>query len=333
MILQGATDASVRLDRFRRTPGLRRIVRETRLSAADLILPIFVSERAIDAGPVSSMPGVSRIPLADVKRLAPVIRSAGVGGVLIFGTPAAKDEIGGVASDVDGVVPRAVRAFKSADPDVVVITDVCLCQYLTHGHCAIADNGEFDRSRTLAALGEIAAAHGASGADIVAPSAMRDGQVRAIRRALDSRDLMDVSVMSYAVKHASAFYGPFREAADSAPAFGDRRSHQLDPANSREALREAMRDIRDGADALLIKPGMPTLDVLSAVGALPDRPPIGAYQVSGEFAMIKAAAERGWIDERSAVLESLVAMKRAGADFIVTYFALDAAAWIREEIR
>jgi porphobilinogen synthase len=318
------------LTRLRRTPALRTLRRETRLAPADLIQPVFVVENPAQAEPIHSLPGVSRLTLDDLKRVAENTLSAGVPAVLLFGIPADKDNDGSSAAAEDGIIPEAVRAIKRHAPQLAVITDVCLCQYTTHGHCGIlAESGGFD-DRTLQSIARAAAAHAAAGADIVAPSGMFDGSVAAIRAELDSQGFTTTAILSYAVKYASALYGPFREAAHSAPAFGDRRSHQMDPANGREALAEAAQDIAEGADAIMVKPAGPSLDVIARLRAAIPEAVIAAYQVSGEHAMIAAAAERGWIDGPRAILESLITIKRAGADTIITYSATTAARWLRE---
>lgn len=322
-----------RLARLRRTPALRALRRETRLHPTDFIQPIFVVERPDDAGPVPSMPGVERLTLDGLPRAIDETAGAGVPAVLLFGLPAAKDVRASAAYDPEGVVPRAVQTIKRHAPDIAVITDVCLCQYTNHGHCGILRGPTLQTDETLELLGATALAHARAGTDVVAPSAMLDGQVAAIRAALDSAGLAHTAILSYAVKHASAYYGPFRDAAHSAPAFGDRRAHQMDPANGREAIGEACQDAREGADALMVKPAGPCLDIIRAVReAVPDLP-IAAYQVSGEYAMIAAAAANGWLDERAVALESLTAIRRAGADTIITYFAARAAAWIKEDDR
>lgn len=324
--------AASRLGRLRMSSALREVVRETRLHPADLVQPIFVTERAIDAGPIESMPGVERLALGAVADEAASIYASGVRAILLFGIPAAKDETGEIAADPDGIVPDAVRRIKLAVPNLAVITDVCLCQYMTHGHCGLIQFEKIDRDSSLAAFGNVAVAHAQAGADLVAPSAMQDAMVQEIRHALDEQGMTETGIMSYAVKHASAFYGPFRDAASSTPSFGDRKSHQMDPANGREAIAEAAQDIAEGADALIVKPGLSNLDILNAVKSISRGRPVAAYQVSGEYAMIVAAAQRGWLDERGAALESIIAMKRAGADMIVTYWATRAAGWIAEDL-
>jgi porphobilinogen synthase len=322
-----------RLRRLRRSESLRRMVRETRLSRDDLILPLFVVEGSGVCEPVPSMPGVSRFSVDLLVREAKRVRDAGVPGVILFGIPAEKDARGSGADAANGVVQRAVDAVKSAEPDLCVITDVCLCEYTDHGHCGIVEAGEVANDPTLERLAATALSHARAGADIVAPSDMMDGRVAAIRTALDEGGCPDVAILAYAAKFASAYYGPFRDAAESTPRFGDRRSYQMDPPNAREALRpnarEALRemqlDLEEGADVLMVKPALPYLDLLAAARRRFDVP-VAAYHVSGEYAMILAAAERGWLDGERAMDEALVALKRAGADWILTYAAVDVAA-------
>jgi porphobilinogen synthase len=324
--------------RLRRTPGLRGLVRETRLYPEMLVQPLFVGESVRDREPIDAMPGQQRLGLAALPDVASELRASGVRSVLLFGLPAAKDPSGSGAWDDDGIVQRAIRTLRAADPRLVIIADVCLCEYTDHGHCGVlvgdgsrdGSDRHVDNDRTLELLAATAVSQAAAGADIVAPSAMMDGQVVAIRAALDEAGYAETGILAYAAKHASAFYGPFREAADSAPAFGDRRSYQLDPANGREALREIDADMAEGADLIMVKPAMPALDLVAAARARTELP-IAAYQVSGEYAAIVAAAERGWLDRRAAALESLTAIARAGADVIVTYFAAEAASWLRDE--
>jgi porphobilinogen synthase len=314
-----------RLRRLRRSESLRRMVRETRLSRDDLILPLFVVEGSGVCEPVGSMPGVSRFSVDLLVREAKRVRDAGVPGVILFGIPAEKDARGSGADAANGVVQRAVDAIKSAEPDLCVITDVCLCEYTDHGHCGIVEAGEVANDPTLERLAATALSHARAGADIVAPSDMMDGRVAAIRTALDEGGCPDVAILAYAAKFASAYYGPFREAAESTPRFGDRRSYQMDPPNAREALREMQLDLEEGADVLMVKPALPYLDLLAAARRRFDVP-VAAYHVSGEYAMIRAAAERGWLDGERAMDEALVALKRAGADWILTYAAVDVAA-------
>ncbi len=318
-----------RLRRLRRTAGLRALVRETHLSPDQLILPLFVCEGRSVRREVASMPGVYQLSVDETVRACEAATNDGITSVLLFGLPALKDEIGSQAYASTAPVQEAVRAIKRALPDMVVVTDVCLCEYTSHGHCGILDGHEVVNDATVEQLVRAAVSHAEAGADIVAPSDMMDGRVGAIRTALDARGFDDVVIMSYAAKYSSSFYGPFREAADSTPQFGDRRSHQMDPANVEEALREVALDIDEGADIVMIKPAMPYLDVLRRVK---DRfgLPTAAYQVSGEYSMIKAAGGNGWIDEARAMMESLLAIRRAGADIIITYFARHAARLLRK---
>jgi porphobilinogen synthase len=315
--------------RLRRTASLRRMVAETTLDPADLVMPLFVHEEA-SAEPIASMPGQWRHSLDSLAAEVDGLAEARVPAVLLFGIPQVKDEIGSGAWRDDGPVPRAIRAIKRDAPDTTVIADVCLCEYTSHGHCGVLHaTATVDNDATLPLLARAAVAYADAGADIVAPSAMMDGQVGAIRTALDVAGHEHVGLLAYSVKHASALYGPFRDAAGSTPAFGDRRSYQMDAGNGREAIREAALDIGEGADIVMVKPAGTALDIIAH---LRDElhVPVAAYQVSGEYAMLKAAAERGWIDECRAVLESLVAIRRAGADLIITYYARQIAAWLGE---
>ncbi len=320
--------------RLRRTPALRRMVRETVLSADDLIAPLFVVAGSGIVRPIRSMPGHAQLSVDQLDLEINEIAELQIPAVLLFGIPAHKDPTGSGGWDPEGPVPRAIRAIKRLAPQLTVIADVCVCEYTSHGHCGILaetpGNGDVLNDPTLDILARCAVAYADAGADIVAPSAMMDGQVAAIRAALDAAGHAQVAILSYAAKFASAFYGPFREAAESAPAFGDRRAYQMDPANGREALREVDLDVAEGADMIMVKPAGAYLDVISAVRQRYHLP-LAAYQVSGEYAMIKAAAQLGWLDERRAALESLVAIRRAGADMIITYFAKDAARWIVSE--
>jgi porphobilinogen synthase len=310
--------------RLRRSAAIRRMVRETVLTPADFIYPLFVTPGKGVRQEVEAMPGVARLSVDLLIEAVKPVWEAGVPAVLLFGLPQKKDDIGSEAASPRGAVQQAVRALKKALPELVVITDVCLCGYTSHGHCGIVHRGGVDNDATLEVLAEVARSHAEAGADLVAPSDMMDGRVGAIREALDDRGFEMVGILSYAVKYASAFYGPFREAADSAPKTGDRRGYQMDPANAREAMREATLDVEEGADILMVKPALPYLDILSQLAGEFDLP-LAAYQVSGEYSMIKAAAARGWVDETAVMLESLTAIKRAGADMILTYFAHDAA--------
>ncbi len=318
-----------RMRRLRRTPTIRAMRRETRLLADDFIYPLFIVDRGDQAGPVSSMPGVSRLRIEDLDREVEGILSAGLRSVLLFGLPTKKDATGSTGCGDDNIVSQATARIKELTDRLVVMTDVCLCEYTDHGHCGVVRDGAIDNDETLSALSKMAVAHARAGVDFVAPSGMMDGMVGAIRRGLDEAGLSDVGIMSYAVKYASSFYGPFREAADSKPAFGDRRSYQMDPANAREALAEAKLDIDEGADIIMVKPALPYLDVVQRVRDAFPGMPLAAYQVSGEYSMIKAAAKNGWLNERDVVLESLTSIKRAGADLIITYFAREAASWLR----
>jgi porphobilinogen synthase len=314
-----------RLRRLRRTPTLRRMVRETRLSRDDLVLPLFVVEGRGVREPVASMPGVLRFSVDSVVTEAKQVRDAGIPAVLLFGVPDQKDARGSGADAAGGVVQRAVDAIKSAEPDLCIITDVCLCEYTDHGHCGIVEKGDVANDPTLERLAAAALSHARAGADVVAPSDMMDGRVAAIRSALDAHGFDGVAILAYAAKFASAYYGPFREAAESTPRFGDRRSYQMDPPNRREALREMRADLEEGADVLMVKPALPYLDVLADARREFDAP-LAAYHVSGEYAMIQAAAERGWLDGERAMDEALIAIKRAGADLILTYAAKQVAA-------
>ncbi|HET7457173.1 MAG TPA: porphobilinogen synthase [Gemmatimonadaceae bacterium] len=321
---------SYRPRRLRRTPALRRLVRETRLDAASFVLPLFVRSGNGVRQPVGSMPGCAQTSVDEMLRDAEAAARAGVGGVILFGVPDAKDATGSSAWDPKGPVQAAVRALKRELPDLVVMTDVCMCEYTDHGHCGVLDDrGHVINDATLELLSREAVSHAEAGADVVAPSDMMDGRVRAIREALDGGGFVDTPILSYAAKYAGAFYGPFREAAESAPRSGDRRGYQMDSANAAEALREVWLDIEEGADAVMVKPAGPSLDIIHRVKTETGYP-VAAYQVSGEFAMIRAAAERGWIDGERAMMESLVAIRRAGADFVLTYFATEAAVKLRD---
>ncbi len=318
-----------RLRRFRATEGFRRMVRETRLSPDNLIAPFFVVEGRDKRQPIGSMPGQWRLSVDHLIKDAGEIHALGVPAILLFGIPTRKDEVGSKAWASDGIVPRAIRAVKDRVPDLVVVTDVCIDEYTTHGHCGIVKDGRILNDETLECLQKMALSHARAGADMVAPSDMMDGRVAAIRLALDGEGFSQVPIMAYAAKFASCFYAPFREAADSSPKFGDRQSYQMDPANLREALREIELDIQEGADIVMIKPALPYLDVIHAARNACDRP-IAAYQVSGEYSMIKAAAQKGWLDERRAMLETLLSIRRAGADLILTYYAKEAAQALHE---
>jgi len=321
----------VRPRRLRRTTALRALVRETRLHPSMLVAPLFVRPGARIRESIASMPGQARLSPDLAAEETARLAELGVGGVILFGLPEAKDALGSGASAEDGIVQDAVRRIRALELPTVAIADTCLCEYTDHGHCGpLARDGSIDNDAALARLADTAVSQAAAGADMVAPSAMMDGQVAAIRTALDGAGLSQTAIMAYAAKHASAFYGPFREAADSAPAFGDRRGYQMDPANGREALREMALDVDEGADILLVKPALPCLDLVAAARARFDLP-IAAYQVSGEYAMLAAAAERGWLDWRRATLEAVTAIVRAGAGIVITYAAADLASWLRDE--
>jgi porphobilinogen synthase len=310
--------------RLRRTESLRRLIQETRLTPSQLVLPLFVRSGSKVRNPVGSMPGVFQLSVDEMLRDLDEASEEGVGGVILFGLPDSKDATGSSAWDEKGPVPNAVRALKKQLPQLVVMTDVCMCEYTVLGHCGILRDGEVDNDASLELLGRASLAYAAAGADIVAPSDMMDGRVGAIRRALDAQKLTGTAILAYAAKYASAFYGPFREAAESTPKSGDRRGYQMDAANSDEAMREVWLDIEEGADAVMVKPAGPYLDIVARVKQETGYP-VAAYQVSGEYAMLLAAAERGWIDRERAMLESLMGIRRAGADFILTYFATETA--------
>ncbi len=324
-------EPALRGRRLRRTPGLRRLVRETRLHPDMLVQPLFVRPGREVRDEIGAMPGQFRLSPDELPAEAARLRAAGVGAVLLFGLPAQKDEQGSGAWADDGIVQQALRTLRAADPELTLIADVCLCEYTSHGHCGVLAGDSVDNDATLPLLARSAVALVEAGADIVAPSAMMDGQVAALRRALDDEGRRDVAILAYAAKHASAFYGPFRDAADSAPQRGDRKSYQMDPANGREALREIDADLAEGADMIMVKPALPALDILAAARARTNVP-LAAYQVSGEYASLVAAAQNGWLDRRAAALESLTAIARAGADLIVTYFAAEAAEWLRKDL-
>jgi porphobilinogen synthase len=308
-----------RLRRLRRTPALRALVRETRLELESFVMPLFVAPEALEN---EALPGLARYTVDGVVREVEELVRGGVGAVLLFGLPETKDEQGSGAWEDDGIVQQALRALRPRFPELVLITDVCLCEYTSHGHCGILDGDEVANDETLELLARTASSHVEAGADVVAPSDMMDGRVAAIREALPQ-----TPILAYSAKYASAFYGPFREAADSAPAFGDRRGYQMDPANVREALRECELDLAEGADALMVKPALPNLDVIRAVRDRFDAP-LAAYNVSGEYAMVKAAAAQGFLDERQAALDSLTAIRRAGADLVISYWTKDLVSWL-----
>jgi porphobilinogen synthase len=314
--------------RLRQTGALRSLVRETELSAAHLISPMFVTTGSERRTPIASLPGVDHLSIDGAVEEAGIVAALGIPAVLLFGLPAAKDEQGSGAWDDEGVVQLATRAIKAAHPGLLVVTDVCLCEYTSHGHCGVLRaDGVVDNDASLELLARTAVSHAEAGADVIAPSDMMDGRVGALRAALDENGLSEIPILSYSTKYASAFYGPFREAADSTPAVGDRRGYQLDPANGREGVREALIDVQEGADMVVVKPALPYLDVIRRVRDAVDVPVV-AYNVSGEYAMIKAAAAQGLLDERAAVLEALTSIRRAGADIVITYHAKDVATWL-----
>ena len=319
-----STFPKTRLRRLRRTGALRSLVRETRLDLGDFVYPLFVgpSSQSNDA-----LPAMGRFSVEDLAREAEELLGLGIAGVILFGIPDDKDDEGSGAYAPDGIVQRALRSLRERYPDLVLVTDVCLCEYTSHGHCGVIENGEVANDPTLELLARTAVSHAEAGADVVAPSDMMDGRVAALRVGLDEAGFVETPIVSYAAKYASAFYGPFREAAESSPSFGDRRGYQMDPANVREALRECEQDVAEGADVLIVKPALPNLDVIRAVRERFDLP-VAAYNVSGEYAMVKAAAARGWLDERQAAIESLTAIKRAGANFVVSYWAKELAGWL-----
>jgi len=315
---------ATRLRRLRRSGALRSLVRETRLDRDDLVYPLFVGP---DSRRNDDLPAMGRFSVDDLSREVEELLGLGLSSVILFGIPEDKDEEGSGAYAAGGIVQQALRSLRERYPDLVLVTDVCLCEYTSHGHCGVIENGEVANDATLELLARTAVSHVEAGADVVAPSDMMDGRVAALRTALDDAGFGETAIVSYAAKYASAFYGPFREAAESAPSFGDRRGYQMDPANVREALRECELDVAEGADALIVKPALPNLDVIRAARERFDLP-VAAYNVSGEYAMVKAAAARGWLDERQAAIESLTAISRAGADFVVTYWAKELAAWL-----
>ena len=315
--------------RLRRNENLRRMVRETFLRIDDLIYPLFVQPGKGIKEPISSMPDNYRFSIDELVKEIKDIYKLGIPAIILFGIPEKKDELGTEAYAKDGIIQRAIKAIKDSVPEIIVITDVCLCEYTSHGHCGVIKNNEVDNDATLELLAKEAVSHAEAGADMVAPSDMMDGRVKAIREALDRSGFSHIPIMSYAVKYASAFYGPFREAAESAPQFGDRRSYQMDPPNAREALREAELDVVEGADIIMVKPALPYLDIIYRIRQAINRP-IAAYNVSGEFSMLKAAIANGWLEEKRVILEALTSIKRAGADLILTYFAKEIASWLSE---
>jgi len=317
----------LRMRRLRRSETLRALIRETKIDVGDLIYPLFVVEGSKAKQKISSMPGQYRFSSDLLAKEAEEIARSGIPAIILFGIPQKKDEVASQAYHPKGVIQQAIEAIKKATPHLLVVTDVCLCEYTSHGHCGVVVDGDVDNDKTLELLAKTALSHAEAGADMVAPSDMMDGRVKAIRQALDGNGFQNIPVMAYAAKYASAFYGPFREAAESAPQFGDRRSYQMDPPNWREALREVEQDIAEGADIVMVKPGLPYLDVIRKVRDTFNYP-VAAYSVSGEYAMVKAAAQQGWLDEKRIVVEMLTAIKRAGADIIITYYAREAAQWL-----
>ena len=330
-ILTDMAFPKTRMRRMRASAGLRGLVREARLHPGQLVLPMFVAETVSAREPIATMPGVDRLSIADAVHEAREAAALGLGAVMLFGVPGEKDEHGSGAWEEDGIVQAATRAIKLAEPQLLVITDVCLCEYTDHGHCGVlCDDGSVDNDATLELLARTAVSHARAGADLVAPSDMMDGRVGAIREELDADGFASTPILAYSAKFASAFYGPFREAADSTPAFGDRRGYQMDPANGREAVREALLDVEEGADMVMVKPALAYGDLIAAVKQATGLP-VAAYNVSGEYAMVKAAAAAGYLDEESTVMEILISLRRAGADTIVTYHAKDAARWLAEQ--
>lgn len=317
-----------RLRRMRRTEGLRGLVQETRLHPSQFVYPMFVVEEAKAAGTVPSMPGIERYSVDSLSRGVDVVVGQGIRSIILFGVPTHKDNRASSAYDERGIVQQAILRVRKAHGDLVIMTDVCLCQFTAHGHCGVLKDDEVDNDTSLELIAKTAVSHAAVGADVVAPSGMMDGAVGAIRAALDKGGFKETAILAYAVKYASAFYGPFRDAAESSPKQGNRRAYQMDPSNAREALAEASLDIEEGADVVMVKPAMPYLDIIRRVREAHADVPIAAYQVSGEYSMLKAAAKNGWLDERATVLESLTSIKRAGADMILTYFAKEACGWI-----
>lgn len=317
----------LRLRRLRRTESLRALFRETHIGINNMVYPLFVVEGSGVKQEIASMPGVFRFSVDKLQREVEEVTGLGIPAVILFGIPENKDDVGTEAYSRDGIVQQAIRAIKKTVPELLVITDVCLCEYTSHGHCGVIVNGDVDNDQTLPLLARTAISHAEAGADIIAPSDMMDGRVRAIRQALDDKGFQNTPILSYAVKYASAFYGPFRDAAQSVPQFGDRRSYQMDPPNLREALREVEQDIAEGADIIMVKPALAYLDVIRCVRDTFNYP-LAAFNVSAEYAMVKAAAQNGWIDEKRIIMEILTAIKRAGADIVITYHAKEAAEWL-----
>ena len=318
----------LRLRRLRRTESLRALVRENHVGIGDLVYPLFIIEGNGIKQEITSMPGIFRFSVDQLPQEVEEIAKLGIPAVLLFGIPEHKDEVGSAAYHPEGVIQQAIRAIKKSVPELLVVTDVCLCEYTSHGHCGVVVDGYVDNDQTLLLLAKTAVSHAEVGADIVAPSDMMDGRVKAIREALDEKGLQHIPILAYAAKYASAFYGPFREAAEATPQFGDRRSYQMDPPNLREALREVEQDIAEGADIIMVKPALAYLDVIRRVRDTFNYP-VAAYNVSGEYAMVKAAARQGWLDERQVVLEILTAIKRAGADIMITYHAKEVSRWLQ----
>ena len=318
-----------RLRRLRRNPVLRNMIREFQLSLDNLVMPLFIVEDLEKAEQITSMPGCYRLPLSQAAIECETLLNAGIQSVILFGIPAQKDNQGSSAWAEDGIVQRAVQEIKTRCPDMLVITDVCLCEYTSHGHCGVIRDHDVDNDPTLELLAQTALSHAQAGSDMVAPSDMMDGRIQVIRQTLDSHGFAHLPIMSYAAKYASAFYGPFRDAAESTPQFGDRKTYQMDPANSREALREIALDVEEGADIIMVKPAMAFMDIICKAKKAFNMP-IAAYNVSGEYAMVKAAAAKGWIDEKRIVMELLTGIKRAGADIIITYHSKDVASWINK---
>ncbi|ETR72234.1 MAG: porphobilinogen synthase [Candidatus Magnetoglobus multicellularis str. Araruama] len=316
--------------RMRDNAQIRRMVRETHLSVDDLILPVFAVNGSDVKNPIPSMPGHFQLSIDHLVKLAKNAKAAGIPAIIIFGIPDKKDALATQAYAKSGIVQKAVKSIKNSVSDLLVITDVCLCQYMDHGHCGMVDKNKIDNDASLELIAKTALSHAQAGADMVAPSDMMDGRVAEIRDLLDENDFNNISIMSYAAKYCSAFYGPFRQAAESAPQFGDRRTYQMDPANAREAIREATMDVEEGADIIMIKPALAYLDIIRTIRDELDYP-IAAYQVSGEFSMIKAAADKGWLNEQQVMMESLIAIKRAGADMILSYFAMDVAKYLNQQ--
>jgi len=321
---------TIRPRRLRQSPAIRRMVSETSLSTSDFIYPLFVDESITEAVEVSSMPGVFRFPVSDVAGMAKKVEAAGIPGIIFFGLPSQKDAIGSEGWNDDGIVQQAIRAAKAACPNLCVIADTCFCEYTDHGHCGVLHGEAVDNDATLENLKKEAVSYAKAGVDIVAPSGMMDGMITAIRSGLDEAGFQDTIIMSYAVKYASGYFGPFRDAADCAPTFGDRASYQMDPGNRREAIREALLDVEEGADMLMVKPALAYMDIVREVKDATHLP-MAVYNVSGEYAMVKAAAANGWIDEKRVVLETMLGFKRAGADLILSYHALDVARWLSED--